>query len=62
VHRAQAFDAARYALEELKARVAVWKNEYYADGSSAYLEGTEVPRPERPRNDDAADSSSGSQV
>ena len=49
IHRAAAFEAARYALEELKARVAVWKNEYYADGSSAYLEGTEVPRPERPR-------------
>jgi|GEM_PF-141105 len=48
VHRAAAFEAARYALEELKARVAVWKNEYYKDGSSAFLEGTEVPRPERP--------------
>lgn len=54
VHRAAAFEAARYALEELKARVAVWKNEYYADGSSAYLEGTEVPRPERPRPDSAS--------
>ena len=54
VHRDAAFEAARYALEELKARVAVWKNEYYADGSSAYLEGTEVPRPERPRDVDDA--------
>lgn len=52
VHRAAAFDAARHALEELKARVAVWKNEYYSDGTSAYLEGTEVPRPERPRSDE----------
>jgi molybdopterin synthase catalytic subunit len=50
VHRGPAFEAARHALEELKARVAVWKNEYYADGSSAYLEGTEVPRPERSRD------------
>jgi len=49
VHRAAAFEAASHALEELKARVAVWKNEYYTDGSSAYLEGTEVPQPERPR-------------
>lgn len=47
VHRGPAFDAARHALDELKTRVAVWKNEYYSDGSSAYLEGTEVPRPER---------------
>ncbi|MES1939747.1 molybdopterin synthase subunit MoaE [Salinisphaera sp. T5B8] len=54
VHREAAFEAARYALEELKARVAVWKNEYYADGSSAYLEGTEVPQPERPRAADNA--------
>lgn len=52
VHRDPAFDAARHALEQLKARVAVWKNEHYADGSSAYLEGTEVPRPERPRGVD----------
>lgn len=50
VHRHQAFDAASHALEELKARVAVWKNEYYADGSSAYLEGTEVAQPERHRD------------
>lgn len=49
VHRDPAFEAARHALEQLKTRVAVWKNEHYADGSSAYLEGTEVPRPERPR-------------
>ncbi|HET7315050.1 molybdenum cofactor biosynthesis protein [Salinisphaera sp.] len=51
VHRAPAFEAARHALEELKARVAIWKNEYYSDGTRAYLEGTEVPHPERPRND-----------
>ena len=54
VHRDAAFEAARYALEELKARVAVWKNEFYADGSSAYLEGKEVPQPERPRDADTA--------
>lgn len=48
-HRAEAFTAARFAIEALKARVAIWKNEYYSDGSSAYLEGTEVPHAERPR-------------
>lgn len=48
VHRAPAFDAARHALEQLKARVAVWKNEYYADGTQAWLDGEAVPRPERP--------------
>lgn len=49
LHRDAAFEAARDALEQLKARVAVWKNEYYADGTSAYLPGTEVVQPERPR-------------
>ncbi|MES1926263.1 molybdenum cofactor biosynthesis protein MoaE [Salinisphaera sp. T31B1] len=58
IHRDAAFEAARHALEQLKARVAVWKNEYYADGSSAYLEGTEVPRPERPVADQNQESES----
>lgn len=49
LHREAAFDAARDALEQLKTRVAVWKNEHYTDGTSAYLPGTEVPQPERPR-------------
>ncbi|WP_158583372.1 molybdenum cofactor biosynthesis protein MoaE [Salinisphaera sp. Q1T1-3] len=50
VHRAPAFAAAEHALEELKARVAVWKNEYYVDGTQAWLDGTAVPQPERPRS------------
>lgn len=32
-HRGPAFDAARYAIEELKARTPIWKSERYADGS-----------------------------
>jgi MoaE-MoaD fusion protein len=32
-HRGAAFDAARYAIEELKARAPIWKREEYADGS-----------------------------
>ncbi|MDP8905642.1 MAG: molybdenum cofactor biosynthesis protein MoaE [Chloroflexota bacterium] len=32
-HRGPAFDAARYAIEELKARAPIWKRELYADGS-----------------------------
>jgi molybdopterin synthase catalytic subunit len=32
-HRGAAFDAARYAIEELKARVPIWKQEHFADGS-----------------------------
>ncbi len=32
-HRSAAFDAARYGIEELKARAPIWKSERYADGS-----------------------------
>ena len=32
-HRSAAFDAARYAIEELKARAPIWKQEHFADGS-----------------------------
>ena len=32
-HRGAAFDAARYAIDELKARAPIWKAEHYADGS-----------------------------
>jgi molybdopterin synthase catalytic subunit len=36
-HRAGAFDACRYAIDELKARVSVWKREVYRDGDSAWI-------------------------
>jgi molybdopterin synthase catalytic subunit len=32
-HRGAAFDACRYAIEELKARAPIWKSERFADGS-----------------------------
>ncbi|MBX7102069.1 MAG: molybdenum cofactor biosynthesis protein MoaE [Myxococcaceae bacterium] len=32
-HRAEAFEACRFAIERLKAEVAVWKKEVFADGS-----------------------------
>lgn len=32
-HRGAAFDAARYAIDELKARAPIWKAEQYAGGS-----------------------------
>lgn len=34
-HRAAAFDACRYIIDEVKARVPVWKKEHYADGGPA---------------------------
>ena len=38
-HRAQAFDASRYVVEELKRRVPIWKKEEYVDGTSGWLGG-----------------------
>jgi molybdopterin synthase catalytic subunit len=32
-HRGAAFDACRYAIEELKARAPIWKSERFTDGS-----------------------------
>lgn len=33
-HRAACYAASRYAIDELKARVPVWKKEVYADGAA----------------------------
>lgn len=35
-HRAEAFDACEYAIDELKARAPIWKKEQYADGSDEW--------------------------
>ena len=32
-HRAQAYDASRYIIEEIKKRLPVWKKERYSDGA-----------------------------
>ena len=36
-HRSPAFDACRYAIEEIKKRVPIWKRERYADGSFEWV-------------------------
>jgi molybdopterin synthase catalytic subunit len=36
-HRAEAFDACRYVIDELKKRLPVWKKEFYADGDSGWI-------------------------
>jgi molybdopterin synthase catalytic subunit len=33
-HRGEAFDAARYGIDTLKASVAIWKQEHWADGGA----------------------------
>jgi molybdopterin synthase catalytic subunit len=37
-HRAAAFEACRYVIEELKRRVPIWKKEYFADGTVDWVE------------------------
>ena len=39
-HRDEAFAACRYAIEEIKRRVPIWKLETYADGSTAWVDPT----------------------
>ena len=37
-HRGEAFDAARYVIEELKKRAPIWKRERYVDGRADWVE------------------------
>lgn len=39
-HRGEAFDAARYVIEELKRRVPIWKREQYVDGTREWVRAT----------------------
>lgn len=45
-HRAEAYDASRYVIEEIKKRLPVWKKEHYADGAKEWVEGTVPPAAE----------------
>lgn len=38
-HRAEAYEASRYVIEELKRRVPVWKREGYVDGDREWVPG-----------------------
>jgi molybdopterin synthase catalytic subunit len=42
-HRSDAFEVARYVIEQVKDRLPVWKREEYADGSSEWLDGVSPP-------------------
>lgn len=37
-HRAQAFDACEYVIDELKRRAPIWKREAYADGTREWVD------------------------
>lgn len=38
-HRAEAFEALRYAVDATKHRAPIWKEEFYPDGSSSFVTG-----------------------
>jgi len=38
-HRAEAFEACRYVVDAVKHGAPIWKEEFYEDGSSAFVEG-----------------------
>ena len=38
-HRAEAFDAVRAVVEDVKHRVPIWKEEFFTDGTSAFVPG-----------------------
>ena len=38
IHRAEAFAACRYVIEQVKARLPVWKREHRTDGSSVWVD------------------------
>lgn len=42
-HRAQAYEASRYVIEEIKKRLPVWKKEHYVEGEPVWVKGTVPP-------------------
>ncbi len=36
-HRAEAFEACRFMIDEIKAKVPIWKKENYADGTHVWV-------------------------
>ena len=39
-HRADAFDACRYLIDEIKKRLPIWKKEFYEEGDSDWITGS----------------------
>ena len=46
-HRAEAFDACRWAIDAVKHRVPIWKREHYVDGTREWVAARAAPRPPR---------------
>ena len=47
-HRAEAYDASRWVIEEIKRRVPIWKREHYTDGTREWVDPTRVAAAARP--------------
>ena len=45
-HRAEAYEASRHVIEEIKARLPVWKREHYVDGERRWVPGRRPPTPD----------------
>lgn len=43
-HRSEAYAASRYAIDEVKQRAPIWKEEHYVTGDSRYLDGVPLQR------------------
>lgn len=39
-HRAEAFEACRHVIEEIKGRLPIWKKEFYDDGTVVWVDPT----------------------
>ena len=44
-HRADAFSACRFVIEEVKKRLPIWKRELYADGTARWTDDTRQAKP-----------------
>lgn len=48
-HRGPAFEASRWAMDELKRTVPIWKKEFFATGGEDWVQGTRLePGPDTP--------------
>lgn len=53
-HRAEAFAASRYAIEQVKHRTPIWKHEEYTDGTHSYVKGCSLNERHHVKARDAA--------
>lgn len=45
-HRAAAFSACRYIIDEIKHRLPIWKKEHYADGTAEWVDCRHCAQPQ----------------